>query len=81
MAVGCDKGRALLLGEVSRRKGVECRFGRVKSAGIPSPKSVYRGLRCDNGSARLAFTSPSEKLVWRSFTFGNLKSVSIDQRE
>lgn len=37
--------------------------------------------RCPSGKTAPAFTSPSEKLVWMSFTLGSLNSVSIAQRE
>ena len=39
------------------------------------------GRKCAKGRADTDFTSPSEKLVWMSFTLGSLNSVSIDQRE
>lgn len=37
--------------------------------------------KCPSGSSLLALTSPSEKLVWMSFTLGSLNSVPMDQRE
>ena len=36
--------------------------------------------RWPSGSAAPASTSPSEKLVWMSFTLGSLNSVSMAQR-
>ena len=39
-----------------------------------------QGARCPSGSAAPAFTSPSEKLVWMSFTFGRFSSVSTEKR-
>jgi hypothetical protein len=39
-----------------------------------------RRRRWPSGKAAPAFTSPSEKLVWMSFTLGSLNKVSIAQR-
>jgi len=47
--------------------------GRARRAG--------QGPRWVSGSAAPAFTSPSEKLVWRSFTCGRFSSVSSEKRE
>jgi hypothetical protein len=37
-----------------------------------SATSLHQAFRCPSGQLLPALTSPSEKLVWRSFTFGRL---------
>ena len=50
--------------------------GRLESCGA---RQVLR--KCPSGKAAPALTSPSEKLVCMSLTWGSLNSVSIAQRE
>ena len=54
------------------RSAIECNRRRAPHARPPA-------ARWPSGSAAPAFTSPSEKLVCRSFTLGSLNRVSIVQ--
>jgi len=53
------------------------RFSRVRACCV----QAGLGRKCISGSAAAAFTSPSEKLVCRSFTCGRCRSVSRENFE